>query len=193
MYDWAGDFVVVQEQSPAAVVFLSDQIDLSSERVAIFGPIKTENIGVEKVIANIISNPFIRYLIIFGTEVRGHRPGETLLCLAQNGIDEKHRVIGSKGAVPYIENLDGDALDRFRQQVTLIDMINVTDHTQLKEKLAELATTNPGSFGEPYIALPVKKEREVPVFSASLALYKSLSVSPFGEIQPFETEGDTHD
>ncbi len=40
------------------------------KKAAIFGAMKTENIGIEKVVANIISNTSIRYLVECGAEVR---------------------------------------------------------------------------------------------------------------------------
>ncbi len=43
--------------------------------------IKTENLGLEKVIANIISNPNIRFILLCGTEVKGHLSGQTLAAL----------------------------------------------------------------------------------------------------------------
>ena len=70
---------------------------------AIYGPCKTENLGVEKIVANVISNCNIRFLIITGVESKGHLPGDTLLALHRNGIDEQGRIIGSKGAEPYPE------------------------------------------------------------------------------------------
>ncbi len=52
------------------------------------GPCKTENLGVEKIVANTISNSNIRFLLLCGMESKGHLPGNTLLALHKNGIDE---------------------------------------------------------------------------------------------------------
>ncbi|HUL62190.1 MAG TPA: tetrahydromethanopterin S-methyltransferase subunit A, partial [Methanocella sp.] len=48
---------------------------------AMQGPFKTENLGIEKIVANIISNPNIRWLIVCGSEVKGHISGDALIAL----------------------------------------------------------------------------------------------------------------
>jgi tetrahydromethanopterin S-methyltransferase subunit A len=98
-----GDFVVGDPEGRVAVVTLASR--LRAEGAAISGPCKTENLGIEKIVANTISNCNIRFLIICGAESKGHLPGDTLLALHRNGIDEQGRIIGSKGAIPFIQNL----------------------------------------------------------------------------------------
>ena len=105
------------------------------------------------VVANVISNPRIRFLIVAGEEVRGHRSGDTIVALHRSGVDAKGRVVGAKGAVPFIENLDRDAISRFREQVELVDMTGVKDAGIIMAKVDELTLKNPGSFGEPFIAV----------------------------------------
>ena len=46
---------------------------------AITGSCKTENLGIEKVVAHIISNPNIRYLLVTGSEVKGHVTGQSMM------------------------------------------------------------------------------------------------------------------
>ncbi len=43
---------------------------------ALAGTLQTENIGLEKVVCNLVSNPNIRYLVVFGPEPPGHLVGE---------------------------------------------------------------------------------------------------------------------
>lgn len=83
---------------------------------AISGSCKTENLGIEKLVVHIVSNPNIRFLIVSGTEVKGHITGEAILMLHKNGVSE-NRIVDAKGAIPYIENLSNDAIERFREQV----------------------------------------------------------------------------
>jgi tetrahydromethanopterin S-methyltransferase subunit A len=54
--------------------------ELSKELFAIKGTMKTENMGVEKIIVNVVSNPKIRFLIVCGKDEFGHYPGD---CLAE--------------------------------------------------------------------------------------------------------------
>ena len=67
IYPWGGRMEVGSIGSCVALVTLGDRIDFPRDNVAVYGPMKTENLGVEKVVANIISNPNIRFLIVCGT------------------------------------------------------------------------------------------------------------------------------
>ncbi|MDD4749671.1 MAG: tetrahydromethanopterin S-methyltransferase subunit A, partial [Methanosarcinaceae archaeon] len=69
---------------------------------AITGSCKTENLGIEKVVAHIISNPNIRFLLVTGAEVKGHITGQAMLSLHANGVKE-NRIVGATGAIPYVE------------------------------------------------------------------------------------------
>ena len=91
-YPWGGEFTTGDPKNCVAVVLLN--IDyVPPDKIAIYGPLKTENIGIEKIVANVISNPNIRYLVVCGEEIRGHRSGESLLCLNKDGIDDTNRII----------------------------------------------------------------------------------------------------
>ena len=75
--DWpleTGDYLVGDPTSSVAIVSLGSKMneELIKTGAAIAGPLHTENLGIEKVVANMISNPNIRYLVICGSEVQGH-------------------------------------------------------------------------------------------------------------------------
>lgn len=91
---------------------------------ALAGTLQTENIGFEKVICNIVSNPNIRYLIVFGPESPGHLVGDAIITLAKNGVDKNKRIIGAQAPTPYLFNIPLEFIDRFRQQITVVDLIN---------------------------------------------------------------------
>jgi tetrahydromethanopterin S-methyltransferase subunit A len=120
-----GDYIVGNPHARVAVVTLASQLRIIGS--AISGPCKTENLGVEKIIANVISNCNIRFLLICGMESKGHLPGNTILALHKNGIDDKGRIVGSKGAIPFIQNLPLKAVERFQKQIELIDRIGLED------------------------------------------------------------------
>jgi tetrahydromethanopterin S-methyltransferase subunit A len=129
-------------------------------QVSIVGPCKTENVGIERMVLNIISNPNIRFLIICGAEVVGHVPGGTLKALHQNGIDPStKRIRGAPGAIPYVEHLTLEAVERFRRQVQCVDMIGVEDVNRVKIKVEELAAQDPGAYPEPPFILELEKRR----------------------------------
>lgn len=89
---------------------------------AIAGTVQTENIGFEKIVCNIVANPNIRYMILGGPESEGHLTGEALKALIQNGVDEKKRIKGSSSPHPFLFNIPLAAIDRFRKQLTIIDL-----------------------------------------------------------------------
>lgn len=107
--------------------------------LCIAGKLETENIGVEKVIKNVISVPSIKYLILCGKESEGHFSGNTILCLVNNGVDDKSKVRESKGKKPILINTTKDEIEAFRNQVELVDMIGCEDVNQIITKIKELS------------------------------------------------------
>ena len=91
---------------------------------ALAGTLQTENIGLEKVICNIVANPNIRFLIVCGPETPGHLVGDAILSLKKNGIDRNKRILGTKAPTPYLFNIPTEYVDRFRKQVSVIDLVN---------------------------------------------------------------------
>lgn len=89
---------------------------------ALSGTVQTENIGFEKIVCNIVANPNIRYLVLAGPESAGHLTGEALRALLQNGIDEQQRIIGTRAPHPFLFNVPPEFVDRFRRQLTLVDL-----------------------------------------------------------------------
>ena len=89
---------------------------------ALSGTIQTENIGFEKVVCNIVSNPNIRYLVLAGPESEGHLTGDALKALIQNGVDEKMRIRGTSAPHPFLYNLPPEYIDRFRAQLSVVDL-----------------------------------------------------------------------
>lgn len=179
-YPWGGEFTACTPNSCVAVVLLN--IDYTpSDKVAIYGPLKTENIGVEKIVANVISNPHIRFIIVCGEEIRGHRSGASLVALNKNGIDINHRIIDAPGAIPYIENLNEEAIDRFRSQIEIINLIGTTDKNKIDSNIENCLSKSPSSFGEPYIA--IKVTTEATVINDKRALHSKIVVDYMGKIK----------
>ncbi|MBU4077119.1 MAG: tetrahydromethanopterin S-methyltransferase subunit A [Euryarchaeota archaeon] len=94
---------------------------------ALSGTLQTENIGIEKIVCNIVANPNIRYLIVCGKDVEGHNTGTAIKALMENGIDERRTIIGSQAKTPYLFNIPLEAISRFREQLSLIDLTGEAD------------------------------------------------------------------
>jgi tetrahydromethanopterin S-methyltransferase subunit A len=151
-----GDYRLEDPESRIAVVTLATP--LRAKGAAIYGPCKTENLGVEKVVANLISNSNLRFLLVCGAESKGHLPGDSILALHRNGIDEEGRIVGSKGAIPFIENLSKEAIDRFQRQVEVIDRIGLVDEGKI-EKIVEDHRSLSEPFPEPPMDVVKKRSR----------------------------------
>jgi len=113
---------------------------------ALSGTLQTENIGLEKVICNIVSNPNIRYLVVCGPESPGHLVGQTILALASNGVDHRRRIIGTDAPTPYLFNLPGEAIERFRKQITVIDLVNEGSPEALRQAVWACYQEEPTPF-----------------------------------------------
>jgi tetrahydromethanopterin S-methyltransferase subunit A len=179
-YPWGGEFNTNSPYGCIAVVLLNIQY-IPPESVAIYGQLKTENIGIEKIVANTISNPHIRFLIICGKDIKGHRSGASLLALHRNGIDSNHRIIDAPGAIPYIENLTEDAIKRFQTQLDIINLLGETQREKIDNKINEYIQKTPGPFGEPYIAIRLKPEKSINL-TDKRALHSKIIVDYIGKI-----------
>jgi tetrahydromethanopterin S-methyltransferase subunit A len=146
-----GDYIVGDPECRVAVVTLASVIRV--ENAAISGTCKTENLGIEKIVANVISNSNIRFLLICGEESKGHLPGNTIIALHENGLDEKGRIIGSKGAIPFIQNLTIEAVRRFQAQIRLIDMIGLEDEEKIGLLVEEYSSKGIPYPEEPFQAV----------------------------------------
>lgn len=148
-----GEYFILDKAASVAVSTLAS-VPLAEELahrkpngLAIVGKTETENIGIDKVIKNVITSPAIRYLIVAGTEPKGHLTGQTLLALAENGVNENGRVIGSTGKCPVLRNVSAVEIQAFREQVQVTNMIGRENPDEISsqiEVLAQQLTTSCG-------------------------------------------------
>jgi tetrahydromethanopterin S-methyltransferase subunit A len=180
-YPWGGEFTACSPNGSVAVVLLNIQYS-PPKNIAIYGPLKTENIGVEKIVANTISNPHIRFLVICGDDIRGHRSGSSLLALHKNGIDTNHRIIDAPGAIPYIENLKEEAIRRFQTQLKVVDLLGVKEKEKIDKIIADCISESVPSFGEPYIAIRIKTDPTVSL-TDKRALHSKIVINYLGKVE----------
>ncbi|MDP6675632.1 MAG: DUF4346 domain-containing protein [Gammaproteobacteria bacterium] len=146
-----GTYFVSDPEAPVAVCTLGS-VDLAPlvaaqppEGLCITGKVETENIGIEKIIKNVISNPAIRFLLCVGNEPPKHLTGATMAALLKNGIDEDKRISGSPGMRPMLPNTSIEEVEAFRSQVEPVVMIGCTDVDEIHAKVRELAARAPES------------------------------------------------
>jgi tetrahydromethanopterin S-methyltransferase subunit A len=140
-----GEYFILDKAGTVAVSTLAstqlaeELVQREPSGLAITGKTETENIGIDKVIKNIVSSPTLRYLILAGTDPKGHLPGQTFLALAKNGVDENGRVIDSPGKRSILRNVSSVEVNAFRDQVQVIDMIGCESVEEISARIEELA------------------------------------------------------
>ena len=155
-----GDYHTGDANSPVAVITMGSHLDetaICAAGAALAGSCKTENIGIEKVVANIISNPNIRFVLLCGTEVKGHLTGQSWVAMHENGV-EGGKIVGSKGAIPFLENLTAEHIKRFQEQIELVNIMETEDLGQISAKIAELTARDPGAFGADPIVVQISDD-----------------------------------
>jgi tetrahydromethanopterin S-methyltransferase subunit A len=137
-----GRFLRGNDYSPVAVVGILDTDDSKIPQeltelimtgvesgAALAGTLQTENLGIEKIVANIIANPNIRFIVLCWREAHGHSPAEALRCLVENGVenDKRRTIIGATAQTPYLANISQLSIERFRKQVKIVNIIKDDD------------------------------------------------------------------
>lgn len=121
--------------------------DANLPELCIVGKTETENIGIDKVIKNVATNPAIRFLVLAGKDPVGHYSGKTLLALWENGVDDDMRVIGSPGKRPILRNVTLEDIRAFRQKVRVVDLIGSEHLDQIIQTVREVSQDNVASCG----------------------------------------------
>ncbi|MCL4476206.1 MAG: DUF4346 domain-containing protein [Nitrospirae bacterium] len=159
-----GEYIIGQKTSPVAISTLgSDELPesitakLGKAGFAIIGKTHTENIGIEKIVRNTISNPYIRFIILSGKDTKGHRAGQSLLSMHQAGVNHERRIINSEGRRPVLKNLDFSEIEHFRAQVKIIDLIGCEDITRIEEEVKVCKKKKPGKFDKAPILKKVSR------------------------------------
>lgn len=157
-----GRYKVGNKRSPIAVCTNAtvEGIELDLEKVAIIGKCVTENIGIEKMIQNIISNPYLRFLILCGKTSKGHFVGQAIISLKKNGIDRDKRIIGARGNMPFLKGINESLVERFRKQIQIVDLMQETDSKKIMEKVEECLKEESKAFQEEPIKIDKVEEIE---------------------------------
>ncbi|MCZ9318860.1 MAG: tetrahydromethanopterin S-methyltransferase subunit G, partial [Methanocorpusculum sp.] len=145
---------------PVAVITMGSHLDetaICAAGAALAGSCKTENLGIEKIVANVISNPNIRFVLLCGTEVKGHLSGQSIEAMHKNGVDGG-KIVGSGGAIPFLENLTDEHIKRFQEQVEIVNIMESEDLGQISAKIAELTARDPGAFGADPIVVQISDD-----------------------------------
>ena len=148
--------------------------------VAIAGRLYTCNLGIEKIVKNVVANQRIRALLLCGKESPLFQPAQALRALVESGVDAERRISGAAGYLPVLSGIDADTVERFRRQVTLIDRSGEIDMRDIEAEVRRLVAEFPAASSA---AIPLTPER--PNFARSNdedARFKTLL--PGGKREP---------
>jgi tetrahydromethanopterin S-methyltransferase subunit A len=140
-----GEYTIINRNAPVAVSTLASTgledalAGLRPRGLCLVGKTETENIGIDKLVKNVITNPSINFLIVAGMDSEGHRSGKTLISLWENGVDGDMRVVGSPGRRPVLKNITVEDVDAFRRQIQIDDQIGCEDIGLLSQRIRELS------------------------------------------------------
>jgi len=114
--------------------------------VAIAGSVVTPNLGIEKIIKNMTTNPSIRFLVLCGKESAVFKPAQALQSLFEKGVDGDRRIIGAQGHLPILSNVAHARIATFRTQVELVDRVGETSIDIIRAVVNDRVAHNPGPF-----------------------------------------------
>jgi len=156
------------EDSPVAICTLSsaDLLQAISEspivdRVAMIGPLETENIGIERMATTLLRHPRIRWLIVCGDERRGPYQAQALHSLFADGIESDGAIAGARSRRARLPTLTPAHIDALRRQVTVREMIGEHDLDAISRAVEECRARDPGAFDQE-VVLPGAEPIVVP-------------------------------
>ena len=142
-----GDYAVLDKDAAGAVCTLADEDLYEALRkaplpgVAVVGMLATENLGIERLVRNVVASPRISWLLLCGTDSRGHRAGECLAALAENGVDSEMRIVGAPGKRARLVNLSFEGVEAFRRGIRVVPAIGRKDVCEIVRLAEELGKT----------------------------------------------------
>lgn len=139
----SGDYIIGNPEGSVAICTLTSaelmKPLVTNNRVAIAGRLVTVNLGIEKIIRNIISNPNIRYLLVCGKDSPVFHTVQGLNCLFQNGVDHEKRIMDAAGHYPVLRNISLEQIELFRKQCEFIDYAGELDLTHINVEITALS------------------------------------------------------
>jgi tetrahydromethanopterin S-methyltransferase subunit A len=155
-----GEYIVGNPAGSVAICTLSNRelppklIAAVGADLAIAGRCDTENIGIEKVVLNLLANSHIRWLVLCGAEAVGHRAADAFLRLKERGVDASMQILEAASWRPVLKNLTLFDVARFREQIEIVNLIGVTAISEIvkaareaaKKPTTPLSVQNQGGF-----------------------------------------------
>ncbi|MCF7989983.1 MAG: hypothetical protein K9M02_06035 [Thiohalocapsa sp.] len=181
----AGEYVVGDASASVAVCTLSSR-DLiepvaALPGVAIAGRLITVNLGIERMLTNVIANPRIRALVLCGRDSPVFHTAQAIRALVENGVTPERRIIGAQGHWPVLANVSTAQIARFRDQITLIDAIGTGKLPLIRDHVSSAATR--------VAALPAVAFSQPPVEAQAQPEFKRIAAGGHREPVGYDPKG----
>ena len=72
------------------------------DNLIIAGRLYSENKGIDQMIDYCVNETGLKYVILCGKDTQGHYPGDALINLIENGIDDNGKILGTISPYPFI-------------------------------------------------------------------------------------------
>ena len=141
--------------SPVAVCTLSshallDEIrgSVIAKRVAMLGPLETENLGIDRMLTTLLRSPRIRWLVVCGDEARGRYQGQALEAVFANGVEADGLIRGARSRRAKLRAITPDLVEVVRRQVSLRDLRGSHDVELIQAAVEQCIAQDRGPFDE---------------------------------------------
>ena len=173
-----GEYSVLRYGASVAVCTLNSEnlakelAASAPEGLAIIGTLHTENLGIERIIRNLLANPNVRFLVLCGEDTQqliGHLPGQSMESLFAGGIDERQRIVGAKGKRPYLKNISPEQIEVFKNQIQLVSMLGEQDPSRIAQRIVDYHAQGL----PPFVAVGVRDAAAATVRAPEPQFYRS--------------------
>ena len=143
--------------------------------VSLAGCLRTANLGIAQIVRAVLDRPWVRHLVVCGRDSPLFHQGQSLVALVLSGVDPAdHRIVGARGHLPFLPDLDLADVDAFRRQISLSDLRGEVDPHRLEQHIGSLV-----AGADPCLPAPHRVRR--PVFH---------DLRPVGRREPIATAGE---
>jgi thymidylate synthase len=108
---------------------------LSKRSYCVLSQLYSKDAGLNALVRGCLSNTTIRHIVITGQDLS--ESGQALVNLKEKGVDDKNNILGIENAAVDRE-IPKEAIERFRNNVDIIDLRSTNDFATLKEQIATL-------------------------------------------------------
>jgi len=109
------------------------------DNLIIAGRLYSENKGIDQMISYCVNDYRLKYIILCGKDTKGHYPGDALINLIENGIDDNGKILGTIAPSPFLCSHKND-IAAFKKQVSIIDMRGCFDIDKVSEVVYMLSS-----------------------------------------------------